>query len=330
MLAFNYNRKISRPSFWNLNPYRMPLSEYSFLEGNPRLRPAYQNSYSGQLDHPAQIFADRRIRIGQRKFRNRSQRPIRTTDIILYRYENVPIGRNFNLNVNVPTNITPWWMLNLNLTAMNCFSSLARPPEYGTGIPEQRADDPQRVDARPESELPDSPVMGQHAYERTVQRRRRPPAVAAEKRLTASLTVHNLINYNKENIRIVEPTFERTVEQRQNWRQIAVSLRYNFKTGKEVKVRNVESGSHRRKVPFLTNPNAQGSDRPGFGSRMKIYYLCNYKIKTGKNNELTGQYYLAGVWGIGDRRRILHRRVGAVPDDHRHPVPGCRRSKWDC
>ena len=44
MLAFNYNRKISRPSFWNLNPYRMPLSEYSFLEGNPRLRPAYQKT----------------------------------------------------------------------------------------------------------------------------------------------------------------------------------------------------------------------------------------------------------------------------------------------
>ena len=71
-----------------------------------------------------------------------------------------------------------------------------------------------------------------------------------KKRLTASLTVHNLINYNKENIRIVEPTFERTVEQRQNWRQIAVSLRYNFKAGKEVKVRNVESGAAEEKSRF--------------------------------------------------------------------------------
>lgn len=33
MLAFNYNRKISRPSFWNLNPYRMRPSEICFLEG---------------------------------------------------------------------------------------------------------------------------------------------------------------------------------------------------------------------------------------------------------------------------------------------------------
>ena len=71
-----------------------------------------------------------------------------------------------------------------------------------------------------------------------------------KKRLTASLTVHNLINYNKENIRIVEPTFERTVEQRQTWRQIAVSLRYNLKTGKKVKVRNVESGATEEKSRF--------------------------------------------------------------------------------
>ena len=125
MLAFNYNRKISRPSFWNLNPYRMPLSEYSFLEGNPRLRPAYQNSYSVSwiIRHKYSLT------VGFESV-NGSSEQVATTDpddpdIILYRYENVPIGRNFNLNVNVPTHITPWWMLNLNLTAMNCFSSLA-------------------------------------------------------------------------------------------------------------------------------------------------------------------------------------------------------------
>ena len=250
MLAFNYNRKISRPSFWNLNPYRMPLSEYSFLEGNPRLRPAYQNSYSVSwiIRHKYSLT------VGFESV-NGSSEQVATTDpddpdIILYRYENVPIGRNFNLNVNVPTNITPWWMLNLNLTAMNCFSSLAGRQNTVQGYLNNALTIRKEwtLDLNLNYRTPrlwgNMRISGQFNVGAGLRRS------LLKKRLTASLTVHNLINYNKENIRIVEPTFERTVEQRQNWRQIAVSLRYNFKTGKEVKVRNVESGATEEKSRF--------------------------------------------------------------------------------
>ncbi|VDR34779.1 Uncharacterised protein [Alistipes sp. cv1] len=250
MLAFNYNRKISRPSFWNLNPYRMPLSEYSFLEGNPRLRPAYQNSYSVSwiIRHKYSLT------VGFESV-NGSSEQVATTDpddpdIILYRYENVPIGRNFNLNVNVPTNITPWWMLNLNLTAMNCFSSLAGRQNTVQGYLNNALTIRKEwtLDLNLNYRTPrlwgNMRMSGQFNVGAGLRRS------LLKKRLTASLTVHNLINYNKENIRIVEPTFERTVEQRQNWRQIAVSLRYNFKAGKEVKVRNVESGAAEEKSRF--------------------------------------------------------------------------------
>ena len=135
----------------------------------------------GQLDHPAQIFADRRIRIGQRKFgtgrNDRSGRP---------GYHPVPLRKRPDRTKFQPERQCSDKHYSVvdaesESDGDELLQQSGRPPEYGTGIPEQRADDPQRVDARPESELPDSPVMGQHAYERTVQRRRRPPAVAAEK-----------------------------------------------------------------------------------------------------------------------------------------------------
>lgn len=250
MLAFNYNRKISRPSFWHLNPYRMPLSEFSFLEGNPRLKPAYQNSYSvGWI-----IRHKYSLTVGFESV-NGSSEQVATTDpddpdIILYRYENVPAGHNFHLNVNVPTHIAPWWMLNLNLTAMSCYSSLAGHQNTVQGYLNNALTIRKEwtLDVNLNYQTPrlwgNMRISGQFNVGAAIRRS------LLKKRLTASLTVHNLINYNKENIRITGLTFERHLEQRQNWRQIAVSLRYNFKAGKEVKVRNVESGAAEEKSRF--------------------------------------------------------------------------------
>lgn len=141
-------------------------------------------------------------------------------------------------------------MLNLNLTAMNCFSSLAGRQNTVQGYLNNALTIRKEwtLDLNLNYRTPrlwgNMRMSGQFNVGAGLRRS------LLKKRLTASLTVHNLINYNKENIRIVEPTFERTVEQRQNWRQIAVSLRYNFKTGKEVKVRNVESGATEEKSRF--------------------------------------------------------------------------------
>ncbi len=38
-LNLNYNRRIGRPSYWSLNPFRMYLNSTTYLEGTPNLRP---------------------------------------------------------------------------------------------------------------------------------------------------------------------------------------------------------------------------------------------------------------------------------------------------
>lgn len=50
-LTLSYTRRIRRPNYWHLNPFRRYISAYSFTEGNPELSPEYVHrlnlSYTG-------------------------------------------------------------------------------------------------------------------------------------------------------------------------------------------------------------------------------------------------------------------------------------------
>lgn len=39
--SLSYNRRIGRPSYWELNPFRWYINEYSYSEGNPKLEPTF-------------------------------------------------------------------------------------------------------------------------------------------------------------------------------------------------------------------------------------------------------------------------------------------------
>lgn len=47
--SFNYNKRIHRPTFWNLNPYKTLMTAYTYVEGNPYLEPEYITNV--QLSH---------------------------------------------------------------------------------------------------------------------------------------------------------------------------------------------------------------------------------------------------------------------------------------
>lgn len=48
-LSFNYNKRIHRPTFWNMNPFKSFMSAYTYVEGNPYLEPEYITNI--QLSH---------------------------------------------------------------------------------------------------------------------------------------------------------------------------------------------------------------------------------------------------------------------------------------
>lgn len=48
-LNLRYNRRISRPDFWELNPYKQYINAYIYTEGNPFLQPSFTHNI--QLSH---------------------------------------------------------------------------------------------------------------------------------------------------------------------------------------------------------------------------------------------------------------------------------------
>jgi hypothetical protein len=114
-IVLNYNKKIRRPTFNDLNPYRLPMSEHSFIEGNPYLKPAYSNDYSTSLV----LYNKYNLTFGVTTMRNDFSRitseDSEDNNVMILRQENVAKNTNYYVNINLPIEVCSWWNLNTNL-----------------------------------------------------------------------------------------------------------------------------------------------------------------------------------------------------------------------
>lgn len=55
-LSFSANRRINRPSFWQLNPFRWYVNDYNYVTGDPALQPTYINSATVNYTFKNKLF----------------------------------------------------------------------------------------------------------------------------------------------------------------------------------------------------------------------------------------------------------------------------------
>jgi len=55
-LNVNYSRRIGRPKFWEMDPFRMQLNAYSYVEGNPFLQPEFDNTVELTYGFKQQLY----------------------------------------------------------------------------------------------------------------------------------------------------------------------------------------------------------------------------------------------------------------------------------
>lgn len=117
-MVMQYARTIQRPNFWALNPERMQISEYSYQCGNPYLRPQYGNDISLTLvmkyKYSITLGATLRTDEIQQMTKNEKDNP----DINYIVNENLRSSQNYYISTNLPFQLTKWWTLNLNATAI--------------------------------------------------------------------------------------------------------------------------------------------------------------------------------------------------------------------
>lgn len=114
-VGFSYSRRIDRPQYDNLNPFIFNLDPYTYIKGNPYLRPQYTNNFEFSYTYNKQL----NVTLGYS----------RTTDVItevpgtdpvtkisFITNQNLQVQNSYNLNVNTPYTITKWWEGDVNLT----------------------------------------------------------------------------------------------------------------------------------------------------------------------------------------------------------------------
>ncbi|RIV26891.1 TonB-dependent receptor [Fibrisoma montanum] len=124
VLNFSYSRRIDRPNYQNLNPFRFYLDPYTYQQGNPYLKPQFTNSY--QLTH-----------VYKGSF-STSLSYSRTTDVIVNEVpgqipeqnityvtsDNLATQDNVSLTMSFPLPIRKWWNMQNNITVFyNKFDS---------------------------------------------------------------------------------------------------------------------------------------------------------------------------------------------------------------
>jgi hypothetical protein len=119
-LNLSYTRRIQRPNYWQINPFRRFLSEYSYIEGNPDLKPEYSHritmSYTGFSYFNAGVMGS---------FSDDQIIQIPTKDGNLYGFTQGNFGKLFYISMWAGLSefkVTTWWDLTVNVTGAYSYS----------------------------------------------------------------------------------------------------------------------------------------------------------------------------------------------------------------
>ena len=121
-LAASYGRRVERPSYQSLNPFRFELDRYTFQQGNPNLQPQLSNNvelsynYKGQLNVSANytmttaIISDALVTFKE---------PGDSNYTTYQTSENLASQQNVGLSVNYSRQFTKSWTMNVFFNVYN-------------------------------------------------------------------------------------------------------------------------------------------------------------------------------------------------------------------
>lgn len=113
-LYFNYSRRIRRPAFTELNPYRLQFDNYTVMIGNPGLSPEYAHNF--------ELGANTRKGLSANVYFNLTKGVIAQlanpigNHVIEYQYRNFSSGTEYGCSLSAPVTIARSWSATNNLT----------------------------------------------------------------------------------------------------------------------------------------------------------------------------------------------------------------------
>lgn len=112
-LSLSFSRSIQRPSFRDLNPFITKENDYSYIQGNPELKPQYTNSIDVTYSFPKQsvsLYADRTEHLIAGVYTN-------TGNITYYKPTNFGTQAQYGIDYHYSSDITKWLYTNTSVSA---------------------------------------------------------------------------------------------------------------------------------------------------------------------------------------------------------------------
>ena len=251
ILAATYKRGIRRPSFWNINPVRTQLSEYSYQVGNPDLKPVYSN----EISLSAILFYRYTITLGgylqddnitQISMVDEADPTGRT---LKYLHTNINNLYQYYIQLSAPAQITKWWTMNANLLGVMIDQRIvANDHNDRTFTAQGYMTNTFTLPRKWYIDLTGN-FMTDAKIGNLTQKGAGNISVAVKKQLldgnlTIALGLNNILNTSDQTVSSSGAGFSRSYFQPNLWRRsINLVLRYNFQSGKMFRAKSVESGA---------------------------------------------------------------------------------------
>ena len=246
MLIGQYSRNIKRPNFWSLNPNRVQYSDYSYMIGNPNLRPAYINRFSVTAVYKYRYTLTIGGNIHKNLVRQVSKIDPSNPDVYYITPENHHTVNHYFVAINFPLRITNIWDINVNLTGMkediratesdnlksyfyyfaNVTSNFALPEKLYLEL---------SYNGTSRLYTTNAGINSRQLFHATVKKQ------LLNDRLTVSLGINNIFNSKASYFTNTE-RFKNHMKgvEAFNSRYIRFNIQYNFSSGKSFKKREVE------------------------------------------------------------------------------------------
>lgn len=246
-LSVNYSRRISRPYYGIFNPYTLPLSEFSSVVGNPYIKPSYVSRYGVT----GVFFSKYSIDLGYTHISDAINQVIlqdpNDPDQTIYKHVNIGSADQLSLSFSAPVEIVKWWGLNLNANAryyiqkfegqrdekFSWMGSLQNNFKFGKGWSADLSGFYQSAQIQGNMR-----IKGVFSTYASIVKK------ALDNRLIVSLSANDLFNTMKIKVNASGAGYHKYVTNRENWRSVSLSVRWNFSAGKkDLKIKKVETGS---------------------------------------------------------------------------------------
>lgn len=129
-LNLSYSRRIDRPDYQDLNPFRYYLDPYTYGEGNPFLQPQLTNSIKLAYSYKSLITAA----LSYSNTNDVMSQVLRQDDSARITYqteENLSQMQNIGLNISLSVPVTKWWMSN---NSINVFHNIFQGEFLGSNL----------------------------------------------------------------------------------------------------------------------------------------------------------------------------------------------------